>query len=177
MPKNNPKTNPVKLAYLAARRQASFDAGLCVGCKLRPYEERKKTCIECQNDRKRRFYQEAYNLTPEQIEVRRLKQDNECVICQKKFESTPHVDHSAITLVFRGLLCSKCNTMIGLAEENIEILANAREYLILYGANDPHYQRAYQSRLSETKNPFDWAARDGENDIYGNCPESWCGDM
>src|ERR1700676_1382111 len=130
MPKNNPVTNPARLAYLATRRKALFDAGLCVGCRRRPYEEGKKTCVECQKDRKRRFYRDTYDLTPEQIDAKRVKQNNECMICQKEFNATPHIDHSAITLVFRGLLCSKCNTMIGLAEENIEILANAREYLI-----------------------------------------------
>lgn len=118
-----------------------------------------------------------YGLTLEQFEAMRTAQENKCPICGKEFKTVPQVDHSAITMKVRGLLCLRCNVLLAQAEENIEILENAREYLIHYGANDPYYQRAYQSRLAEIKNPIDWASRDGQDNVYGDGPEPWCGDM
>lgn len=32
-----------------------------------------------------------------------------CALCQKRFQSTPHVDHDHTTGVVRGLLCASCN--------------------------------------------------------------------
>ena len=40
------------------------------------------------------------------------------------------VDHVHETKIVRGLLCTNCNKMIGCFKENIDILKNAKEYLI-----------------------------------------------
>jgi len=57
-----------------------------------------------------------------------------CDICKKSLVDgegvkTYHVDHNHTTGDFRGLLCSKCNTAIGLLEEDKEILKSAIRYL------------------------------------------------
>ena len=66
-----------------------------------------------------------------------IKQDNKCAIC-KKSETAKHkngkikrlsIDHHHLTGKFRGLLCGKCNTGLGLFKESIEILQLAIEYL------------------------------------------------
>ena len=40
-----------------------------------------------------------------------------------------HIDHCHKTLKIRGLLCGKCNWLLGVAEENTAILSSAINYL------------------------------------------------
>ena len=40
-----------------------------------------------------------------------------------------HVDHDHVTGEVRGLLCSRCNVLLGMAVDNVNILANAIKYL------------------------------------------------
>ena len=59
-------------------------------------------------------------------------QNNCCDICKKhnsEFKNALSVDHNHTTGVVRGLLCSKCNHLLGLAEENCSTLTNATLYL------------------------------------------------
>jgi len=43
------------------------------------------------------------------------------------------VDHDHVTGKLRGLLCSKCNTSLGMINDNIQILKNMIVYLESYG--------------------------------------------
>jgi hypothetical protein len=61
-----------------------------------------------------------------------------CVICQTKFyeqivkerkPKRPVVDHCHSTGVIRGILCSNCNAILGIALDNPEILRRAANYL------------------------------------------------
>lgn len=57
-------------------------------------------------------------------------QDNKCAICGKSFEETKaFVDHDHKTGKVRGLLCTKCNSVLGMADDNTEILNKAIKYL------------------------------------------------
>lgn len=59
-------------------------------------------------------------------------QQNKCAICFKDFlemKVRPAIDHNHITGKFRGLLCSNCNTALGLLKENQETILNALNYL------------------------------------------------
>ncbi len=67
---------------------------------------------------------EKYNLTLE--EYNKLI-TNRCQICNSK--ERPHVDHDHATGKVRGILCSTCNTGLGLFHEDIELLKNAIKYL------------------------------------------------
>ncbi|AFC22025.1 endonuclease VII [Cronobacter phage vB_CsaP_GAP52] len=67
------------------------------------------------------------------------KQDNKCAICGEAETATVRgkvkelaVDHDHDTGKARGLLCSKCNVMIGMSQENPAILASAINYLDKY---------------------------------------------
>lgn len=65
-----------------------------------------------------------------------------CQICEKDFDlleeyvnknkSQPQVDHCHITGKIRGLLCGKCNSILGYCNDNIEILKNTIIYLEKY---------------------------------------------
>ena len=57
-------------------------------------------------------------------------QQNKCAICGTSFDETKaFVDHDHYSGKVRGLLCSKCNTLLGMSNDNIEILNNAIKYL------------------------------------------------
>lgn len=72
-----------------------------------------------------------YGITQEQLDAMYIKQNNKCAICGETFTKTAHIDHDHKTGKFRGLLCSRHNTMLGHAEDNITILNNAIKYLEL----------------------------------------------
>ncbi len=55
-------------------------------------------------------------------------QNGLCAICKRPM-SKPCVDHDHRTDVTRSLLCSKCNTMIGMAEDDPALLRLGAEYL------------------------------------------------
>ena len=61
-----------------------------------------------------------------------LEQNNSCAICgvlESKCSKKLHVDHDHKTGIVRGLLCSRCNAMIGMAKDEIGILIEAISYL------------------------------------------------
>ena len=57
-------------------------------------------------------------------------QQERCAICRQKSHRRLAVDHCHTTGKIRGLLCLKCNSLLGYAKDNIETLMSAREYLI-----------------------------------------------
>jgi len=78
----------------------------------------------------------AYGITPEILESMLQAQDYTCAICRAALSLTstkkidkPHVDHSHVTGVVRGLLCSTCNTGLGMLKDSPQILAEAIKYL------------------------------------------------
>lgn len=61
-----------------------------------------------------------------------VKQDFKCKICnthQLDLKKTLSVDHDHETGKARGLLCQRCNSVLGMAKDNIEILKSAIQYL------------------------------------------------
>jgi hypothetical protein len=79
-------------------------------------------------------------MTPEEYEVLFVSQNGLCAICRKPETRIVNgvlarlaVDHNHNTGKNRELLCSRCNTAIGLLDENPEILAAAGGYLKKHG--------------------------------------------
>lgn len=64
-----------------------------------------------------------YGITPEKYEDMLCAQGACCDICGVKFNCesggslTPHVDHDHTTMAVRGLLCKRCNTVLGTIEK------------------------------------------------------------
>ena len=75
-----------------------------------------------------------YGLTPESFEEKKLAQDNKCEICKEKLDNSVHtcVDHCHSTGKTRGILCRKCNNVLGQAMDNPFILKSALNYLKKY---------------------------------------------
>lgn len=62
------------------------------------------------------------------------KQNGCCAICgihQSDLKKCLHIDHCHETKMVRGLLCSKCNHLLGCANDNIDILFQSIIYLRL----------------------------------------------
>ena len=72
--------------------------------------------------------------TPENYEEAYIKQDGRCAICGCKLNSSRYTrfagDHDHKTGKLRGLLCTNCNTALGLFKDSIERLESAKKYLI-----------------------------------------------
>lgn len=70
---------------------------------------------------------EKYGLTADEIAAMHTKQDGRCAICgdQRKLG----VDHDHATGAVRALLCTPCNTALGLLKENPTRIRAALAYL------------------------------------------------
>lgn len=68
---------------------------------------------------------------PEEIKSYIESHNKTCEICGEKesIVGTLHIDHCHSRNAFRGLLCSTCNTGLGLFNDDISKLASAIEYL------------------------------------------------
>lgn len=69
-----------------------------------------------------------YGITQEEFESKLKQQDYKCAICFRHLDK-PFVDHNHDTEIVRDLLCRDCNSMLGFAKDNIEILESAIQYL------------------------------------------------
>lgn len=69
-----------------------------------------------------------YGITVEFYKNELERQQGNCKICSEKM-ATPNVDHDHKTGAFRGLLCSRCNTAIGLFRDSRSNLLSAVAYL------------------------------------------------
>ena len=114
----------------------------CKKCKRikHPYNPIKMKSINEANKEKRRHQQlsRLFNITIEDYNLMLLKQNNVCFICEKpqsKFQKGSNktralaVDHNHSTGKVRSLLCTSCNTAIGLLQENIPIIQKVIDYL------------------------------------------------
>lgn len=66
-------------------------------------------------------------LTRERREKARLARTKECPICKNIRPLT--WDHCHVTGKERGWICSQCNVILGMAQDNVKTLENAIEYL------------------------------------------------
>ena len=91
---------------------------------------------------KRRSYivdiKRKYNITELEFNNMLLTQKNKCIGCGVDFEfgvqeKTPHIDHCHKTGKVRGILCRKCNSVIGFYKDNPKPLFNLSEYLNCHG--------------------------------------------
>jgi hypothetical protein len=73
-----------------------------------------------------------YNIHPEQYEKMNAEQLSKCFICGFRSDRL-HIDHCHDTGIVRKLLCSNCNTALGLMKENKENILKLINYLDKYG--------------------------------------------
>jgi hypothetical protein len=66
------------------------------------------------------------------------EQNQSCAVCKKQLEwtdkqNTPHVDHCHESRKVRGILCNRCNTVLGLCFDDKELFKNLIGYLECHG--------------------------------------------
>lgn len=79
----------------------------------------------------RRMNLKKYGITVEDKENMCKNQNGCCAICVNPFKNArdTHVDHDHLTGKVRGLLCSRCNLILGHAKDSQIILKSAIQYL------------------------------------------------
>ncbi len=110
-------------------------------------------CKECYREVKRdqnrakphlqrnRALRKNYGIEPEDFAAMLEKQNGVCLICGKPetalFRGKVRqlsVDHNHKTKQIRGLLCIKCNSLIAMADDNVNTLVKAIRYLDSYSS-------------------------------------------
>lgn len=98
-------------------------------------------CKKCSRDNKRKHGRKAnlkkrYNLSTEEYDYMSFKQGHACAICgDKPTDKKLSVDHNHKTGAIRGLLCSTCNTALGLLKDDPELIIKAYNYLTIHNHN------------------------------------------
>lgn len=131
------KTKPVSeynLTYPRGREHKGWPRKRCKVCQnLRQRELREARFKEdptkrkkyLANKRERRMAK--YGLTESEFQELAKAQGYCCYTCGKKRQL--HVDHNHTTGITRKLLCSPCNTSLGLVDEDVIVLNNLINYL------------------------------------------------
>jgi hypothetical protein len=98
----------------------------------------KKYRPNCECCRGKQTAAHRYKVTVGFIDALRESQDNSCAICKTPADEIPHtafkhnplvIDHDHVTGEIRGLLCPTCNSMLGHAKDDPQILQSAIQYL------------------------------------------------
>jgi uncharacterized protein YbaR (Trm112 family) len=84
-----------------------------------------KSCIAIQQAPYRR--QAKYGLSPEQYEAAVEKHDGRCPICSEPAKLV--IDHDHKTGAFRDIICDRCNRLLGVADDSVNLLHAAISYL------------------------------------------------
>jgi len=114
----------------------------CIRCGTKENLQKvgKPVCLDCRIDKRdpekskrkellRKF--SKYGLTENEFETMLQNQNHRCAICLTDDPKTKGwcIDHCHTTKIVRGILCSNCNSAIGLMKENTFALRAAIEYL------------------------------------------------
>jgi len=84
------------------------------------------------NSYRNSIYKKKYNISLDDYNKLFINQYGQCLICkihQSELSKALAVDHDHKTGEVRGLLCSKCNIMLGLVNDDTTILLNLIKYL------------------------------------------------
>jgi hypothetical protein len=98
-------------------------------------------CAVCREETVSKARKKRYGLTDDQYRALEEKQGHKCAICLTPFEELnrkPGIDHfhdccpkgSSCGECVRGLLCHRCNTVLGMMDDSPEMLIRAAEYLM-----------------------------------------------
>ena len=133
----------------------------CLKCgEEKPTEDfyfQRRACRPCVREHQRRFrnskpdynhvrnLQRRYGLSVDEYQTLLANHNFACAICKVEISDTVGykskrsvvVDHNHETGDVRGILCSKCNLVLGHARESTEILYQAIVYLSERGAYTP----------------------------------------
>ena len=107
-------------------------------CKNNKLNRFNSPCKKCSYENDKRVYMKNYSrkrnfgISADEFNDMKISQDDKCAICKKDskyFKRDFSIDHCHTTGKIRGLLCSNCNTGIGMFKDDIDILKSAILYL------------------------------------------------
>jgi hypothetical protein len=92
-------------------------------------------------NREKHYRQEVsrkYGVSVAWLDKALADQGNKCACCGREFvsgdkQTTPHVDHCHKSGQVRGVLCNRCNSVLGLCEDSTELLSSLLGYLKCHG--------------------------------------------
>jgi len=96
-------------------------------------ERRLNNDCDVKGKERARKLKQRYGVSAEEWTAMFENQKGCCAICnthQKDLKKSLCVDHCHSTGKVRGLLCDRCNKSIGAFEDNIQLLDNAKSYLV-----------------------------------------------
>ena len=109
----------------------------CIPCTRAHRKERRNNPATREKvlEQDRRYHlKHNYGITPEEYDKMLMEQGGVCAMCKKDDPKHYHdrlvVDHNHKTGEVRSLLCNPCNTLIGLANEDVDLLMTAAAYLM-----------------------------------------------
>jgi len=94
--------------------------------------------IEGKTAQRRMSLKRLYNVSLEQYSILFKSQNGVCVICSKPPRDNRKlvIDRDHVTDKIRGLLCDKCNFILGLCNESASVLQEGINYLAKYKRMD-----------------------------------------
>lgn len=124
---NREKYNPIRNESRRSRYQEDEEYREYAKMRVKEYNNAHPEVKKRQRMRK-------YGITLEEFDAMYEKQNGRCLICgEKKVKRGQYhslfVDHNHETGKVRGLLCQRCNFLIGQARDNVKILRSAIKYL------------------------------------------------
>lgn len=84
-----------------------------------------KVCYQAKQSQAAR--KRKYGLTPEQYDAEVARCGGSCPMCGESAKLV--VDHDHRTGAFRSLLCDRCNRLLGVADDSVDLLQAAIDYL------------------------------------------------
>jgi hypothetical protein len=114
------------------RSKGKFYCGICgEGRMLLTKKSGSKYKSNTVIGRKDRFLRRTYGITFDQMKQMYIAQNGCCAIHKGPFKSLTdiQVDHNHKNGQVRQLLCWKCNSAIGLLQDNAFIIQNAADYI------------------------------------------------
>jgi len=123
-------------AYYAAHREER--KAYCVAHRKERAAESRHYHAAHPEKRRARKLKKNYNLSLAEYENILIKQGGVCAICRKRGWNLrrPHIDHDHITNKVRGILCSNCNTALGLIAEDPKRAWAMASYLEKFNEGD-----------------------------------------
>lgn len=116
-------------------------SNLCKSCNSKRAQQHAKDNPEMFKIRIRKYAIKKYGIEYQDYLKIIEKQNNKCAICNisfNKINKQPHIDHNhsccsekikSCGQCIRGLLCGKCNLLLGIANDDIMLLEKAIGYL------------------------------------------------
>lgn len=105
----------------------------------RRQNERRKEDPDYRISAYQRNKERKYGISQEKFDKILKSQKGKCAICgihQRDLKRKLAIDHNHDTGVVRGLLCHKCNFLLGYANEDLDVLQNSINYLKIKNCED-----------------------------------------